>query len=53
MIKLIASDIDGTLLKDGAQELDPELFDVISKLKEKGFALLLPAVVVTIVLSTF
>ncbi len=36
MIKLIASDIDGTLLKDGAQTLDPELFDVISKLKEKG-----------------
>ena len=36
MIKLIASDIDGTLLKDGAQELNPELFDIISKLKEKG-----------------
>lgn len=36
MIKLIASDIDGTLLKSGAQEVDPELFDIILKLKEKG-----------------
>ncbi len=36
MIKLIASDIDGTLLQDGAKSFEPELFDVIRKLKEKG-----------------
>lgn len=35
MIRLIASDLDGTLLKDGSQELNPELFDIIMKLKEK------------------
>lgn len=36
MIKLIASDIDGTLLPEGHDNLNPELFDVILKLKEKG-----------------
>ena len=36
MIKLIASDIDGTLLVEGHDKLNPELFDVIMKLKEKG-----------------
>ena len=36
MIKLIASDIDGTLVHDGSHELNPELYDVILKLKEKG-----------------
>ncbi len=36
MIKLIASDIDGTLLQHGAKSFEPELFDVIRKLKEKG-----------------
>ena len=36
MIKLIASDIDGTLLKEDTQDLNPEIFDVIRKLKEKG-----------------
>ena len=36
MIKLIASDIDGTLVHDGTHELNPELYDVILKLKEKG-----------------
>ena len=36
MIKLIASDIDGTLVKDGEHELNPEFFDVILKLREKG-----------------
>ena len=29
MIKLIASDLDGTLLQNGAQELDPLIFDQI------------------------
>lgn len=36
MIKLIASDLDGTLLLNGAQELNPEIYDLILKLKEQG-----------------
>lgn len=36
MIQYIASDLDGTLLQNGAQELNPELFDLILKLKDKG-----------------
>lgn len=36
MIKLIASDIDGTLLHDKKLGLDPKLFDQIKTLKEHG-----------------
>lgn len=36
MIKLVASDLDGTLLQNGAQKLNPEIFDLILKLKEQG-----------------
>lgn len=36
MIRYAASDLDGTLLKNDAQSLDPEIFDLIRKLKEKG-----------------
>ncbi len=36
MIKLIASDVDGTLLQHGATEIDPELFSIIRQLKAKG-----------------
>lgn len=36
MIKLVASDLDGTLLLNGAQQLSPELFPIIKKLKELG-----------------
>lgn len=36
MIKLIVSDIDGTLLEDGGHEINPELMDVVLKLREKG-----------------
>ncbi len=36
MIKLIASNIDGTLVPDGGNELNPELYDVILKLRAKG-----------------
>ena len=36
MIKLIVSDVDGTLVPDGSQDLDPEVFDIILKLREKG-----------------
>lgn len=36
MIKLIVSDIDGTLVEDGGNSLNPELFSTILKLKEQG-----------------
>ncbi|WP_077609416.1 HAD family hydrolase [Clostridium sp. Marseille-P2415] len=36
MIKLIASDIDGTLVTDGSHEVNPELYDMILKLRAKG-----------------
>ena len=36
MIKLIASDLDGTLLKNGAQELPPGSLRSDSKVKGKG-----------------
>ena len=36
MIRLIVSDIDGTLVKDGEHRLNPEYFDVILKLRNKG-----------------
>lgn len=36
MIKLIASDIDGTLLPEGTDQINPEIFEVIERLKEKG-----------------
>lgn len=36
MIKLVVSDIDGTLLEDGGHELNPELLETILKLRAKG-----------------
>ncbi len=36
MIKLIVSDVDGTLVPDGSAQINPELFDTILKLREKG-----------------
>lgn len=36
MIKLIASDLDGTLLKEGTQDLNPNFFDMIRELKKRG-----------------
>ena len=36
MIKLINCDIDGTLLKDYSKDLEPSLFELIKKFKEKG-----------------
>ena len=36
MIKFIASDIDGTLLKGTQRELEPEFFDLIIKLRKHG-----------------
>lgn len=36
MIKLIVSDVDGTLVHDGSGAINPELYDVILRLREKG-----------------
>ena len=36
MIKLIVSDIDGTLVPEGSHEINPELFSVILELKDRG-----------------
>lgn len=36
MIQLIATDIDGTLVKDGSPTLDPAYFDIINKLIDHG-----------------
>jgi Cof subfamily protein (haloacid dehalogenase superfamily) len=36
MIQYIASDLDGTLLEDGGNHIDPEIFGLILKLKEQG-----------------
>lgn len=36
MIKLIASDLDGTLLKEGTMDINPEIYDIIRRLKAKG-----------------
>ena len=40
MIKLIASDIDGTLVKDGTLAIDREYMEVIGRLLDKGIILL-------------
>lgn len=42
MIKLVASDLDGTLLLNGAQSLPEEIFPLIRELKKWGFCLWLP-----------
>lgn len=36
MIKLVVSDIDGTLLPEGTDQINPEIFEIIRELKEKG-----------------
>lgn len=36
MYKLVASDLDGTLLLNGSHKLNPEIFDLILRLKERG-----------------
>ena len=35
MIKLVASDIDGTLIPEGSKKLNPEIYDIILELKSK------------------
>ncbi|MFI3214265.1 MAG: HAD hydrolase family protein, partial [Eubacteriales bacterium] len=35
-IKLVCSDVDGTLVDDGTPHLNPEYYDEIRRLKEKG-----------------
>lgn len=39
MIKLIVSDVDGTLVEDGSADINPELFEVILKREKRGFSL--------------
>ena len=36
MIRLICSDIDGTLVPDGSRNINPEVFEVIGRLHERG-----------------
>ena len=36
MIRLVASDLDGTLLLNGSQKLNPEIFDLIRELNKAG-----------------
>lgn len=36
MIKLIATDIDGTLVEEGSLDLNPEYFEVVEELKRRG-----------------
>lgn len=40
MIKLIASDVDGTLIQDSTPDLYPEMVETIRSLKEKGILFL-------------
>ena len=37
MIKLVASDIDGTLVPEGTTSIDPEFYEIIRKLKKESF----------------
>lgn len=37
MIKLIASDLDGTLIPEGTQELEPGFMEVLGELLDKGY----------------
>ena len=37
MIKLIASDLDGTLIPEGTQEIEPGFFEVLSELLDQGY----------------
>lgn len=36
MIRLVVTDIDGTLLPEGTDQLNPELYDAIRSLKDRG-----------------
>ena len=36
MIKLIVSDVDGTLVPEGTNSLNPEIFTLIRRLKSQG-----------------
>ena len=43
MIKLIATDVDGTLVKDGTLLIDPEYMTVVSRLVDQGMPAPVPA----------
>ncbi|MDO5132557.1 MAG: HAD family hydrolase [Eubacteriales bacterium] len=38
MFRLIATDVDGTLLQEGAHDLDPAYYDIIQQLSAKGIS---------------
>lgn len=40
MIRLIATDIDGTLVKEGTIDINPEYYDVIKELRKRGVIVL-------------
>lgn len=40
MIKLIATDIDGTLIAEGTTDINPEYYDVIKELRKRGVIVL-------------
>ncbi|POP32319.1 Cof-type HAD-IIB family hydrolase, partial [Lactonifactor longoviformis] len=36
MLKMIASDLDGTLLQDGKRDLEPEMWELVHRLTQMG-----------------
>ena len=36
MIKLTCTDVDGTLVPDGTRDINPEIFEVIRQLRDRG-----------------
>lgn len=53
MIKLIVSDVDGTLVPEGTNQMHPGIFSMIRKLKNRAFILPLPADVINAALKNF
>ncbi len=37
MIKLIASDLDGTLIPEGTQEIEPGFMEILEELLDRGY----------------
>ena len=43
MIKLVVTDIDGTLLPEGTDRMPPRLYEIVRQLKERGILFAEPA----------
>ena len=41
MIRLIASDVDGTLVPESASQINPEYYDIIRALHQKGITVVI------------